>query len=137
MGRKIRYQAAVIRGTHILLVKQGTSGVYEYWNIPGGGREEDETEEQCVIREVREETNLEIKVEHLLIDGPSHRHSQYQQFKTYLCTLVAGEAQSDGIECNDVGWFDLTVASQWQLATANNETSFVMLQRIRKALGLK
>ena len=34
MGRKVRYQAAVMRGTHILLVKQGAPGVYEYWNVP-------------------------------------------------------------------------------------------------------
>ena len=137
MGRKVRYQAAVMRGTHILLVKQGESSVYEYWNVPGGGREEGESEEQCVVREVREETSLDIKVERLLIDGPSHRHSPYQQFKTYLCTAVAGEVKPDSIECIDVGWFDLTVEFQWQTAVSNNETSYVMLERIRRALGLQ
>jgi 8-oxo-dGTP pyrophosphatase MutT (NUDIX family) len=47
----IRYQGAIIRDHHILLLKQieHASG-RSYWQIPGGGIEPDETEEQCVQR---------------------------------------------------------------------------------------
>jgi ADP-ribose pyrophosphatase len=133
--RAIRYQGAIIRDGLILLVKQRGDGGYAWWNVPGGGREANETEEQCVVREMKEETNLDVKIECLLIDGPSHRHSPYQQFKTYLCTVREGIAQSNGVESIAVKWFDLKDESQWSLEVVNNETTYVMLQRISDAMA--
>jgi len=78
---------------------------------------------------------MDVRVEGLLIDGPSHRHSPYQRFKTYLCTPIGGNIKPDDTESIDVRWFDLNDKSQCSLEVLNNETSFVMLQRIRKALA--
>jgi ADP-ribose pyrophosphatase YjhB (NUDIX family) len=133
--RIVRYQAAVIQDGFILLVKQRGENGYQWWNVPGGGLEAGETEEQCVIREVKEETNLDVRIDHLLIDGPSHRHSPYQRFKTYLCVPVKGAARADHSESFEVKWFDLSDESQWRLDVVNNETTYVMLQRIRAALS--
>ena len=139
--RIIRHQAAIIRDHHILLVRQRGEGGYEWWNVPGGGREEGESEEQCVIREAKEETDLDVKVQRLLIDGRSHPHSMYRRFKTYLCTPVGGEAQpGSGPEVADgwlidVGWFDLRDPSQLTLEAVNNDTTHAMLQRICRVLG--
>lgn len=57
MTRIIRYQGAIIKDHHVLLLrhrehKTGRS----YWLFPGGSIEENETEEQCVAREMFEET---------------------------------------------------------------------------------
>jgi len=136
MEHSIRYQGAIVCNGHILLVKQRGASGYEWWNVPGGGREEDETEEQCVIREIKEETNLTVKIECLLIDGPSHRHSPYQQFKTYLCTPIGGISIPDGKESIDIKWFDLNDETQVSLEVLNNETAYVMIGRIRKALSI-
>ncbi len=137
MDRTTRYQGAIIYDGHILLIKQRGNGGYEWWNIPGGGREANETEEQCVIREMKEETNLTVQIECLLIDGPSHRHSPYQRFKTYLCTPTGGSIRADGAESIDLRWFDINDDSQMNLEVLNNETAYVMLERIRKALSDK
>lgn len=32
----------------------------ESWEMPGGGREEGETFEECIIREIKEETNMKV-----------------------------------------------------------------------------
>ena len=59
MNRVIRYQGAIYQDHHILLIKHrhhDTSLVY--WVVPGGGIEDGETEEECVIREMKEETHL-------------------------------------------------------------------------------
>ena len=135
MDRTVRYQAAIIHEELILLVKQQLESGYEWWNVPGGGREAGETEEQCIVREVKEETNLDVKVECLLIDGPSHRHSPYRYFKTFLCTPIGREARPDEAESIDVKWFDLDDEAGLSLKFLNNETTFVMLQRIREALA--
>lgn len=57
MSRITRFQGAIIRNDHILLVRHHEyAGGHDYWVIPGGGREEGETEQECVKREIKEET---------------------------------------------------------------------------------
>lgn len=79
MERIVRCQAAIIHEGDILLVKHlnHTTGNV-YWWFPGGGMKSGETKEACVIREVREETNLAVKVERLLFERPGKQEQQYQ-----------------------------------------------------------
>lgn len=46
----------------ILMVKNVGSS----WTLPGGAVEKGETLEQAIIREVKEETNLTVEIEHLV-----------------------------------------------------------------------
>ena len=76
----IRVRAAVIlmEGDKILLVKHSKGG-REYWVLPGGGVEEGESLIETAVREIKEETNLEIKVKKLVfisdaIPPDKHRH---------------------------------------------------------------
>ena len=63
MKKTIRYQGAILRDAHILLVlHREHMGGRSYWLLPGGGREDCETEVECVIREMKEETGLDVKV---------------------------------------------------------------------------
>ena len=55
--RHTRYQAAIMIGSQILLIRhEEHNHGRTYWLLPGGGREDGESEEECVIREMREET---------------------------------------------------------------------------------
>lgn len=65
--RDIRYQAAVLRDHYVLLLKVfDRAGGVEFWLFPGGGREPGESVEDCLRRELREETHLEVEVSSLL-----------------------------------------------------------------------
>lgn len=60
--------AAIIDEGRILMTKH----VYpdgSFWTLPGGGLEEGETFEEAVIREVKEEVNLEVEVVDYLFTG--------------------------------------------------------------------
>ncbi len=46
----------------ILLIKRLTPPFIGYWALPGGRSEPDETAEQTIIREVKEETGLDVKI---------------------------------------------------------------------------
>jgi 8-oxo-dGTP pyrophosphatase MutT (NUDIX family) len=143
--RSTRYQGAVIRDHHILLLKQveHASG-RSYWQIPGGGIEPDETEEQCVQREMLEETGLIVQVGEVLLDEPSTPGAIYERWKTYRCAILAGEARpgrepeaayADAYSFTEVGWFDLRYPATWSPQLGANSFVYAFLQRIQAALG--
>jgi ADP-ribose pyrophosphatase YjhB (NUDIX family) len=46
----------------ILMVRQGKADEEKLWSVPAGGKEPDESFEQCCIREVFEETGYEAEI---------------------------------------------------------------------------
>ena len=145
MIRTTRYQGAIIRDHHILLIshtdhKTGRT----YWLLPGGGMEPGESEEECVAREMREETSLVVHIERLLLNEEAAEGRVYRFYKTYLCTPVSGEA-APGYEpepeaaatyaISAVGWFDLREPLSWGHAVAGDAITYPLLLRVRAALG--
>ena len=143
--RDIRYQAAIIQDDKVLLIKhsEAKSG-RSYWILPGGGIEPDETEEECVLREVKEETNLEVNIKSLLTDEPSPADSVYYSFKTYLCEPVKGNASpgyepepgvADFYSITDVKWFDLHGETDRNPEITSDPITYNQMQNLRKKLG--
>ncbi len=83
-----RGAAIVIRDNQILLMHRVNNG-HEYYVFPGGGKEEHETIEQTVVRELSEETTLVIKPIKLIykIVWDSGDENYF-----YLCDYVSGVA---------------------------------------------
>ena len=148
--RDTRYQGAIVQDDHILLLygREGWQGPpREFWLLPGGGRDEDETAEQAVEREMLEETNLQVRVERLILNAEPHPtdNGPYRSIETYLCTPVRGEA-APGVEPEvtpalwkilDVGWFDLRDESGWPKELLGDPITYDQMTEIRKALGYR
>jgi ADP-ribose pyrophosphatase YjhB (NUDIX family) len=143
MNRVTRYQGAVVRDDHLLLIRYHMPG-RDFWLIPGGGREDGESEVACVRREIQEETHLNVTVERLLLDEPTPPGSMYQRYKTYLCLPGPGEpspghepemADAQGFAITQVGWFDLRDESVWGEDVLTDPITYPLLQRVRAALG--
>jgi 8-oxo-dGTP pyrophosphatase MutT (NUDIX family) len=145
MPRDIRYQGAIIRNDHILLIMHCHRATgRSYWVIPGGGREEGETEEACVQREMLEETGLQVSVECLLLDEAGDPSGIYQRLKTYLCKAAAGEPRpgyepepeaAQQYAITEVGWFDLRDRSGWGTWLKADPFTYPLLRRIQAILG--
>lgn len=60
----------------------------DWWNLPGGGLELEETVEEGVCREVREETGLEVEVDHLV--GVYSKPQKQELVLTFLCRTLGG-----------------------------------------------
>lgn len=82
----------------------------DLWGLPGGGIEPDETPEETVVREVREETGLEIRVDALanVFGGPELHHTYVGGDQgayvmiAYRCTIIGGVARPDGDEVTEL-----------------------------------
>ena len=144
MARTARYQGAIVQDHHILLIKHHHhDDGREYWVIPGGGREPGESEEECVRREMKEETCLDVRVERLLLDVQIDPSNAYRR-KTYLCTPIAGEARpghepepgaAQLYAISAVAWIDLRDEAAWDPLAVGDRITYPQLQRIRAALG--
>lgn len=58
--------AVVLKGDHVLLIKRGRPPRVGDWSLPGGRVELGETVQSAVLREVREETGLDVELGPLL-----------------------------------------------------------------------
>lgn len=80
MAESLRIRVAVIipKDEKVLLVRHVKDG-RQYWLIPGGGLDFGETIEDCARREIKEETNLDIKLVKLLFvsESVSKEHSRH------------------------------------------------------------
>ncbi len=143
--RTIRYQAAILRDDHVLLLKMfDRASGRELWIIPGGGREPGESEEECVRREVREETHLEVAVGPLLFALPAVPEQGRPELRTYQCAILGGEARPgtepeedhDGVvTIRALGWFDLRDPAGWDPLVAAARATLPLLHRLRAVLG--
>lgn len=146
MARHTRYQGLIVEEGHVLLIKhrEHATGL-GYWVIPGGGIDGDESEEQCVIREIKEETNLEVEVERLLFEEPGHTGEAYRWRKTYLCKPIGGEPSpgyepeleaAENYAITEVRWFDLQDETDWGSDLMNDPITYPQLALAKRKLGI-
>ena len=91
MLHRISAGAIVERDGRILMVRHRRPGRYDFWVCPGGGVQGDEPLLHAAVREVREESGLEVRVSRLLyveeLFNPECRHVKFW----FAARYVGGE----------------------------------------------
>lgn len=82
-----RLEALVISDDRILVIKRFHKG-NNYFVLPGGGWESPETFEEGVVREVMEETSIDVEIIRLVFDLIVEDDSRNV---VYLCRYIKGE----------------------------------------------
>lgn len=113
----------------LLLVKRAHPPAQGQWSLPGGRQESGESAADGVVREVREETGLEVRVEREV--GTVQRQAPSGDtyvIRDFVCTapktdaVVAGDDAADArfVEIAELGGLDtseglLDALREWQL----------------------
>lgn len=94
----------------LLLQKRAVPAEKDHWCIPGGRLEMFETLEHAVVREVKEETDLGIKVIRLMgiCDHIIQNENAHWVAMSYLCKIENGNPKiMEPDKASDMKWFDL------------------------------
>jgi len=102
----------VVADGRVLLIRRGKAPLLGRWSIPGGTVESGETLEQALVREMAEETGLDVAPVQLLtvfdrIDRDGDRVVFHYVIVDYLCRCLSppatARAGSDALEARWVG----------------------------------
>ena len=143
MSRVVRCQAVILKDDKILVLRQyNYKRQEEYWMLPGGGLEEGETVEQCILREIEEETGLEVEIKGILFDEPGNGKDVYQRYVTFLCVPLKDSVEIIGNETVsyrkilELRWISATDEKQWNKYILT-EQFYPSMKRIKDSLEVK
>lgn len=111
--------AAVITDGHRALITQRKKDASQglKWEFPGGKVEEGEGPEHCVVREIKEELNMDIEVRDIF-KVVMHRYGDRSiLLLAYLCRHTGGDPVPVG--CRDLAWVPVERLTDYDLAAAD------------------
>lgn len=101
--KTIEVVAAVIKEGDKIFVTRRDYGEFEnMWEFPGGKVEAEEVTEAALIREIKEELELHIKVSELLITVYYDYPNFHLKMDCFLCSILGGELKLNAH--NDAKW---------------------------------
>jgi mutator protein MutT len=96
------------------------------WEFPGGKLEPNETFEQCLVRELREELGIEVTVRDL-VESVTHEYpGKTVHLKFFGCKWLKNEPQALG--CSECKWVKANQLSKFDFPEADAR----LLKRLQK-----
>lgn len=113
--------AGIIRNNGKILICQrnGEGDLPLLWEFPGGKLEEGETVEECLVRECREELDVDIRVLGKYADTEYQYPNRTIAFSFFDAEIVSGEVQVN--VHNDVKWVLPTELGDYTFCPADVE----------------
>lgn len=111
--------ALIYKDDCVLIAKRATgdNDVINKWEFPGGKVEDGESEKQAIEREIKEEFDIEIKVNRYLVNNVHHYPSKNVNLKLYECKYISGEINLH--DHFDYKWVNPKELLDYDLATAD------------------
>ena len=118
----------------ILLTKRNIEPFKDYWCLPGGHIDSNEDAVTAVIREVKEETNLDIHPEFLTYQDEIFPNRGVHNVVLIFYGYAGNEIKADPVEVSDIRWFPLPQVTLMKLAFNHSEAIRIFLEKTDKNL---
>lgn len=102
---KVICGALVFRKDKFVLVKEAQKQVYGKWNYPAGHLDFEENILEAAIREVKEETGLDVELEGLLGIYQTHEEGNNAVIFIFKAIVIRGNLKYAKGELLDAKWF--------------------------------
>ena len=107
----IEVVAAIIKHDNKIFVTRRSYGEFEnMWEFPGGKMEIGETREEALIREIKEELELDIDISRYLTTVKYDYPTFHLTMHCFICSISGGELQLNAH--NDAKWTTLEELNQ-------------------------
>lgn len=83
--------AAIIKNGKLLCAQRGYGSLIGKWEFPGGKVKSDESDQDALIREIKEELNINVEVEDLIDENYNEYPDSNINLKVYRCKYISGE----------------------------------------------
>ena len=113
--------ALIMKDGKILIAKRSTGNkdVIGKWEFPGGKVEENETEEQAIEREIKEEFDILVRDEKFITNVISKDKYRQIDLKLYLCKYIDGKIKLN--DHSDYKWVNKDEILDFDLADLDVE----------------
>jgi mutator protein MutT len=118
-NKVIEVSAALIfhHGKLLITQRHAKSHLGGLWEFPGGKRESNETFEECLVRELREELGIEVEVGELF-EEISHAYPEKTvRLKFFVCKLISGKPRT--LDCAAFKWVGKTELAGFDFPAAD------------------
>jgi len=124
---QIDVAAALIfcEGKLLIAQRHASAHLGELWEFPGGKREDNETFEECLVREIREELGIEMSVGEFFEEITHAYPEKTVRLKFFICKLIRGEPQPLG--CAAFKWIKKSELANYKFPAADAQ----LLQNLR------
>ncbi len=100
---KVRVGVVLLKDDKLLLCRQNNR---DFWVLPGGTQEPDEGMADCAVREMKEEANLDVRVEKLLYIADFLHPKRHVIDTFFLATYLGGDLVMETTEnLNAINFF--------------------------------
>jgi len=119
----------IFQDESVLLVKRGGDPAAGQWSIPGGVVDTGETLSDAVVREVREETNIQVeplalvKILDRIFRDKENRVSYHYVLVDFLCRYTGGEVYP-GTDALDARFIPLQDLASWDVIPVTREVIY-------------
>lgn len=130
MMKTIHVVAAILfdSSDRIYSTQRGYGEWKDWWEFPGGKIEPNESPEEALHREIREELNCDIDIKELLTTVEYDYPSFHLSMRCYLCTLASGLPQL--LEHEDAKWLHREEWGSVKWLPADEEIIVLLQQRL-------
>ena len=118
--------AIVFRGNAVLLIRRATPPAQSKWSIAGGVVRLGETLEAAVVRELREETGMEVRplavgkvIDRIYTDSEG-KIAYHYVIIDYVCEAGPGQPRA-GSDASDAGFFEIQKLDEMDMTEGTAE----------------